>query len=205
MFPVAEKYCPVWLLTLQAPNTLSKDLRKTRKVKLAGVISSNSHLKGCTTGIADRMAADYESFVAAGCRADAAAHKARLLQLLNACKAAVSWLDLPELQVLSGPVLEAALKHGVAEVVGLAQQCARQPNDAGSSVRGDGAADTHAAGSDVQSKLKKLAVLKVTADALEATGVAAAVKKLRKHSNAEVGAAASSVIASWRASVTNAE
>jgi len=193
------------LLTLQAPNALSKDLRKTRQVKLAGVISSKSRLKGIAAGIADRMAADYESFVAAGCGEDASAHKARLLQLLNACKAAASWLDLPELQVLSGPVLEAALKHGVAEVVGLAQQCARQPNDAGSSVRGNSAADTHAAGSDVQSKLKKLAVLKVTADALEATGVAAAVKKLRKHSNAEVAAAASTVIASWRESVTKAE
>lgn len=161
---------------------LTADLRSSRRAKLAAVISGNSNLPGCSKDCTDQLAAAYEAHAAAGCAGDADAHKTRMLQLLSSTRAAAGWLELPDLQLLRGSALEAALKHGAAGAVAAAQ-------------------DTKAA-AKAEMQLQRLALLRVTADALKATGVAAAVKKLRKHSHAGVAAAAAQTIAAWRETVT---
>jgi hypothetical protein len=187
-----------------AQAALTPELRRNRQGKLAAVISSNSNLPGCSKEIADQVAAAYEAHAAAACGADADAHKARLLQLLSSGRAAEGWLELPELQLLRGLALEPALQHGVASAVAAAQQASTaQTNSskaAGGAAVASGAADA-AARSERQ--LQQLARLQVTADALEATGVGASVKKLRKHSHAGIAAAAAQTIAAWRETVTD--
>jgi hypothetical protein len=178
-------------------------MRRNRQGKLAAVISSNSSLTGCSKEVADQVAAAFEAHAAAACRADPDAHKARMLQLLSSGRAAGGWLELPELQLLHGSALEAALQDGVATAAAAAQQASiAQTNTskaAGGAAVAGGAADAAARS---QRQLQQLAQLRVTADALEVTGVAATVKKLRKHSHAAVAAAAAQTIAAWRDTVT---
>jgi hypothetical protein len=119
-----------------------------------------------------------------------------MLQLLSACRSATGWLQLPELQLLRGPALEVVLRQGVPEAVAAAQKCVGQGSEEGSADGGKGAAAT------AEACLKNLAGLHVTIDALEMTGVAAAVKKLRKHSCSSIAKAATEVIAAWRKAVT---
>lgn len=134
------------------------------------------------------LAAAYERSVAVdagGGGGNAEAHRTQLMAVVTAVKQAGSWLELPKLSLLCGPGLEAALRQGVAQVVEAAGG-------------GGGAESVQAA----ETGLRRLAQLSVTADALEATGVAAAVKKLRKHQQPSVAAAAVGVVAAWRQAVT---
>ena len=179
------------------PTALPQELRDSRRTKLAAIISSNSRLQGCTAELAAQLAAAYEKHTASSCGADAVRHKSQLMQVLARCKAANSWLELPELQLLSGAPLEAALKHGVAEAVAAAAQSGNKK----STQSGDSQDTCTAAGVEAQGKLQQLAQLRVTADALEVTGVAAAVKRLRKHGTAVVAAAATQTINTWREAV----
>jgi hypothetical protein len=194
---------------------LTPEMRTTRQSKLAAVISSNSTLQA-SQELCQQLAASYESSVAGSCAGDANAHKARMLQLLSGCRAATGLLELPELSLLSGPALIAVLRAGVAGVVAAAQQRGKQQQTGGSSppvgaagaggaAAGDACQASTAAGEAAAEKavvqLQQLAKLTVTADALEATGVAATVKKLRKHGHTGIAAAASKTIAAWRATV----
>lgn len=176
-------------------------MRRSRQAKLAGVISGNSTLTGCSKEAADQLAAAYEAHAAAGCGADADAHKARMLQLLSSVRAAAGWLELPELQLLRGSALEAALQHGVARAVAAGRQVTTAQTNS-SKAAGGAAVTGEAAAAGSMRKLQRLAQLDVTADALEATGVAVVVKKLRKHSHAGIASAAAQTIAAWRETVT---
>lgn len=187
------------MLPVQAPTCLPRDVRSSRRAKLAQIVIGNSHLQDCSTEAAEQLAAAYESFVAAQCGADAAQHKARLMQIVHACKAADGWLDMPELQLLAGLSLQATLQHGVAAAVAAAAAAVKLQD----SQQGGSSSSSQAGPGGAERLLQRLAQLRVTADSLEATGVAAAVKKLRKSASRGIADAASDCIAAWRETVAS--
>lgn len=157
-------------------------------------------MQDCSQAAAEQLAAAYEAHAAGVAGADADAHKARMLTLLSSTRAAAGWLELPDLQLLRGAALAAALKHGVAGAVAAAARCnsSSSTGEQHQQQQPDGAL---AAATAAEVQLQALARLVVDADALEATGVAAAVKKLRKHGHVGVAASAAAAITAWRAAV----
>lgn len=128
------------------------------------------------------MAAAHEAAAAAESGPDAAKHRAAMTRLVTGVRQATGgWLQLPQLERLRGRALEAALRAGVPQALRLART-----------------SSSHQA---AETALQQLSQLAVTADVLEATGVAVEVKRLRKHPASAVAAAAAQCVAAWRQSV----
>jgi hypothetical protein len=176
------------LLLLQAPpGGLTDSIRASRRAKLAELLAANPKLTGCTPAAADDIAAALEATAAAAPGTTAVQHRAAVVKLATAIKAADGWLQLPGLQQLSGQGLTVLLRLAVTDVVKAASRL--------DTANGDAAAP-------IKQQLLQLAEVPVTVAALEATGVARHLKLLKKHKQQQVAAAAGQVIAAWRNAVT---
>lgn len=135
--------------------------------------------------------------MAAGGNVSATQHRAALAASAAGVRAAGGWLSLPHVAALRGAPLEAALRHGVAGVLS-ASRALTAPLSPGCTARVEDAGAVSA----LEADLAALALLRVDAELLGASGAGRAIKALRQHSNPRIAAASAAVVAAWRQTVS---